>query len=337
MSRSTTAALSYPQRGPGSTPRWIAAGLAITGFGHYYPERLVRNDVHSYRRPGNVVDTAVLGRVTVSSRHVAGDHESVAFMASHAARAALGHAGLAADDLDLLVVSNWTDPPYLPDHAPQVAELLGATSAFAFDVSAACVGFVHGVQLAAASLVAMPELRYAVVVSSERFSRRARPGSKSELICGDAAGAVVLERTASGRGGLLDSIVRSDGSRADLVTVRTPDAWITSRAELADHAAADMVDACRHVLERSGYTVDDVDWVVPHPGTDAVNERLRDKLGVADERFLVNFHDRGNTASASIPVVLSEFSDAGMFRPEDLVLSPAIGAGWYHGALLFRL
>ncbi|PJE94913.1 ketoacyl-ACP synthase III [Streptomyces carminius] len=318
-------------------PRWARHGLAITGTGHYYPRRLVHNDGAELTRQGSAASAAVLGRVAVRSRHVSDEQESVPFMASAAVTGALRHAGLRPADVDLLILSNWTTPPYMPEYAPQVADRIGAGACLAFDVSAACAGFVHGVQLAAGHFVAMPEIRTAVVVAAEQFSRRARPGSKGELVCGDAAGAVVLERSGRTGTGLLDSVLASDGSRSELVTVRMPEAWITSKPDLPEHAAAGLLRACEELLDRNGLTPGDIDWWVPHPGTDLVHERLRASLGVPHERFAFNFHDRANTASASIPTVLSEFVEAGLFRPGHLVLAPAIGSGWYHGALLFRL
>ncbi|WP_165987580.1 ketoacyl-ACP synthase III [Streptomyces sp. YIM 98790] len=318
-------------------PRWAEHGLAVTGAGRYYPRRRVATPDTAPARQEGRGGTAVLGDISVRARHISDEREDVPYMAAAAVTQALEHAGLRPADVDLLILSNWTTPPYLPEYAPQVADRIGAGGCLAFDVSAACAGFVHGVQLAAGQLVAMPELRTAVVVSSEQFSRRARPGSRGELVCGDAAGAVVLERPAGRRAGLLDSTLTSDGSRSGLVTVRMPEGWISSRPEVPEHAAAGLVASCRELLERNRMRPEDIDWVVPHPGTDAVHRRLRERLGIPAERYAFNFRDRANTASASIPIVLAEFSEAGILRPGDVVLAPAIGSGWYHGALLFRL
>ncbi|WP_051362975.1 ketoacyl-ACP synthase III [Amycolatopsis thermoflava] len=316
-------------------PRWASAGLVLRGFGLYYPEEQIFNsDVAAV--PGNSIDTSVLGTVSVRSRHRSSETETVQFMAAEAGKAAVKDAGLEPTELDLLVLSNWTTPPFTPEYGPEVAALLGTPRTLAFDISGACVGFLHGVQTAAAYLHCVPEARHALVVCSEQFSRRVRPGSKGELVASDAAGAVVLSKSTE-KSGLIDVVLHSDGSRADVIRVAAPRGWIRSESTLPDHAVTSIVDSCAEVFRRTGVTMDEVDWVVPHPGTDVVHRRVRTALEVPEEKFIVNFETRGNTSSASIPIVLAEQVAAGRFRPGDLVLSPAIGAGWYSGAMLYRI
>jgi len=312
---------------------WVGARLRLAGLGHYYPRALVRND--ALDRPiGNEVDRAVLGSVGVRSRGVADESETVPAMAAQAAARALAVANLAPERVDLLVLGNWTDRQSIPELAPQVAQMLGATSALAFDVCGACAGFVHGMQTACALLAAHSTWTTAVVVCSERFSRRVRPGSTGERVVGDAAGAVVL---AKGGPGVIDSLLASDGSSADTVTAYPPNLWIKSKPELLELAVSSMVGTSDEVLARNGLTMADVDWVVPHPGTDLVHQRVKERLGIPPERFLTNFETRGNTGAASIPIVLSEFGERDRFRAGDLFLTPAVGSGWFRGALLFRL
>ncbi|NIH85755.1 ketoacyl-ACP synthase III [Amycolatopsis granulosa] len=325
--------MSYEQGGAAG-PRWEAAGLVLRGFGLYYPEeQIVNSDVAAV--PGNAIDASVLGTVSVRSRHRSSETETVQFMAAEAGKAAVKDAGLEPTELDLLVLSNWTTPPFTPEYGPEVAALIGSPRTLAFDISGACVGFLHGVQTAAAYLHCVPEARHALVVCSEQFSRRVRPGSKGELVTSDAAGAVVLSK--SDRGGLIDVVLHSDGSRADVIRVAAPRGWIRSQSSLPDHAVTSIVESCAEILRRTGVTMDEIDWVVPHPGTDVVHRRVRAALEVPEEKFIVNFETRGNTSSASIPIVLAEEIAAGRFRPGDLVLSPAIGAGWYSGAMLYRI
>jgi 3-oxoacyl-[acyl-carrier-protein] synthase-3 len=174
----------------------------------------------------------------------------------------------------------------------------------------------------------------ALVTCSEQFSRRVRPGSKGELLCADAAGAGLLEREEGARG-LVDSVVHSDGDRADVIGARPPKGWVRSQHDLPEHAVESIVGACDSIMRRNGVSVEDIDWVIPHPGTDVVHGKVKAALGVPDEKFVVNFERFGNTSSASIPIVLAEERERGRLRDGDLVLSPAIGAGWYYGALLY--
>jgi 3-oxoacyl-[acyl-carrier-protein] synthase-3 len=312
---------------------WADAQLRVAGLGHYYPRALVRNDPPD-GPIGNDVDRLLLGSIGVRTRGVADESETEPVMAVHAATRALADADLAPEQVDLLVLGNWTQRQSIPELAPQVAHRLGATSALAFDVCGACAGFVHGVQTACALLAAHPSWATAVVVCAERFSRRVRPGSAGELVVGDAAGAAVL---AKGGPGLVDSLLASDGGNAETVTAYPPNLWIRSRPELLELAVSSMVDACEELLARNGLTMADIDWVVPHPGTDLVHRRVKERLAIPTERFLTNFETRGNTGAAAIPIVLSEGHEHGRFRPGDLFLTPAVGSGWFRGALLFHL
>lgn len=167
------------------TSLWRESGLRLSGFGHYYPRLQVENE--SAEAPaGNAVDEAVIGRLRRPQPPCGGRGGDPRVHGVRAARAAMEQAGITADEVDLLVLSNWTDRQFVPEWAPHTAHLLGADRALAFDVCGACTGFVHGVQTAAAHLGTHATWRHALVVSSERFSRRVRPGSKGELIVGDA-------------------------------------------------------------------------------------------------------------------------------------------------------
>ncbi|CAL9353565.1 ketoacyl-ACP synthase III [Streptomyces sp. NPDC012461] len=318
------------------TSLWRESGLRLSGFGHYYPRLLLENG--SAEDPaGNAVDEAVIGRLDVRSRHVADEDETPAYMAVRAAHSALEQAGVTPDELDLVIVSNWTDRQFVPEWAPHTAHLLGAGRALAFDVCGACTGFVHGVQTAAAYFGTHSAWRHALVVSSERFSRRVRPGSKGELIVGDAAGAAVLSRGAEPDAGLWDSLLISDGSGRETVTAHPPNGWIKSSRELVSIAAASHADLAARMLARSGVKMDEIDWVVPHPGTGQLHAAVRERLSIPQERFVTNYEIRANTGSASVPIVLSEMARDGRLTPGDLCYTPTVGSGWYYGGLLFRV
>jgi 3-oxoacyl-[acyl-carrier-protein] synthase III len=170
--------------------------------------------------------------------------------------------------------------------------------------------------------------------SARRFSRRVRPGSTGELVVGDAAGTVVL---AKGAPGVVDLVLASDGSHAETVTAYPPELWIKSKPELLELAVSSMVAVCDQLLARNGLTMADIDWVVPHPGTDTVHQQVKQRLAIPPERFLTSFETRGNTGAASIPIVLAEHRAQDRFRHGDLLLTPAVGSGWFRGALLFHL
>lgn len=310
------------------------AGLAFTGYGHAFPSELRRpEDEPAWS--ANDAEAAVVGSSVPRARHVCREDESIEGLACEAARAALHKSGRSADEVELLILSNWTDPTPLPSRAPGVAHLLGADDALALDINAACIGFVLGVQLAA-DRMRSTGAEVAVVVAADRFSRRVRPGSRGESVCGDGAGAVVMERQSDG-GVLLGASIRSDGSLAGVVTVRGEGQWITSRQDVAQVASESMVARAVEVLGQSGLQLSDVSWCVPHSGTAQVLESLHQRLGLPPDRVLTNYGHRANTGSATVPSSVSEYLADGTIRRGDVVLAPSVGSGWYSGALLFRV
>lgn len=316
---------------------WAGSGLRFAGYGHYYPRHVRTNEggVTIDDRTYTHEDTAELG---VRSLHIADEEETLEYMAARAVRAALSNAGAAAAQTDLLVLANWTDRQFIPEIAPAVAAAVGADGAVAFDLCGACVGFVHGVQTSAALLTAHPGWQRAVVVAADRFAHRARPGTRGQLVFGDAAGAVVLEKgDPQDPQGVLDSVLECDAAQADTVAARPPDGWLVPRPELIDLAVRSNAQIAHTILDRNDLKISDVDWLVPHPGNNAIHAGVREQLDLSAEKFLTNLPNRGNTGCASIPSTLSEFSEKGVLRPGDLVLSTAVGSGWYYGGLLYRL
>ncbi|WP_328322444.1 ketoacyl-ACP synthase III [Streptomyces sp. NBC_00388] len=316
---------------------WTGSGLRFAGLGHYYP-RHRRSHEGEVTIGGRTYPPEAAAELGVRSLHVADEDETLEFMAVEAAKSALENAGYGASDIDLVVLANWTDRQWIPEIAPGVAAALGAHGALAFDICGACTGFVHGVQTAASMLSAHPGWKRAVVVAADRFTRRARPGTRGQLVFGDAAGAVVLEKgDPDDPSGLLDSVLDCDASEADTVAARAPEGWLRPKPELIDLAIRSSLKVADNVLTRNELKTSDIDWLVPHPGNNAIHAGVRDGLDLAPAKFLTNFADRGNTGCASIPIALSEFSESGVLKSGDLVLSTAVGSGWYYGGLLYRL
>ncbi len=309
--------------------------VSITGLGTWLPRAMLSNaDLPPLDRPATDAEIARLG---VYTRGIASDEESIPLMAAEAARAAMADAGVGPDDLDFLVLSNWTQRRFLPDFAPRVQALLGATRAFAFDVSTACAGFVYGIGVARGFLQD-PRLRRGLVVSAETTSRRARPRSRATLVFGDAAGAVVVERGERGTR-VLDVELATDGSQWAAMEIDASGHVVThiEQKELQKLATTSFANASAAVLGRQGLRMADVDWVVPHSGTAGIQSLLSRALDVAPERILTNFPTVGNVSSAAIPVALDAFRREGKLRPGQIVLAPTTGSGWYAAALLLRM
>ncbi|MFI6758053.1 ketoacyl-ACP synthase III [Micromonospora sp. NPDC050417] len=313
---------------------WTGRSLGFVGFGTYFPKQVVRlADVVT--PSGRTLPEHKLLRLGVRTKHVA-DEETVSDMAVHAARRALEQAGLQGRDIDLVVLSKCTGRwHYTPDLAPLIAERLDATGAYAFDVSAGCAGFLHGTHIAAAQL-AVGGHRRALVIAAEQMTTRMQPGTPDALAAGDGACAAVLTTDAQPGRGLLHSLMLSHGEHADALITVPPHGWVQTSPKLYGLAAECQIAAMARILRESGTDLDEVDWILPHPGSNQVRRAVRDHLG-PDRRVIDNFETHGNAASASVATALAESVNDGIIGPGDLVLATAAGAGWFSGAMLLRV
>ena len=279
-----------------------------------------------------------LERLGVHRRGWASEEEGVAEMGTWAAERALRQAGVAAADIDLLILANWTQRRYIPELAPRVQRILGASRAFAFDVCGACAGFVNGIAIAH-SFLQGPRYERALVIASETLARRAKPGSRATLVYGDAAAAWVLERRSERGSRLMDCELISDGDHHDVMGVDAQGYVETyvPQSQLNALAAASFARASRQLLERNRMSLGDVTWIVPHSGTGGIQSALVKTFAVHAGKVLSNFKVVGNVSSAAIPVSLEHFIGDGTIRPGDVILSPTTGTGWYAAAMLYQI
>ena len=309
--------------------------VRITGFGSYLPQVMHSNaTLPPLDEP---IAPADVERIGVYRRGWASPDEGIAEMAAIAARRALARAATAAADLDVIILANWTRRRYLPEYAPTLKHLLGAEQAFAHELGCACAGFLYGLGTAS-EFLRNPRFRRALVVASEQTSQRARPGSRGTLILGDAAGAFVLER-AGGGGQLIDYELDCDGAHARIMDI-TDTGWVAThieQRELCALAARSIAEVAGRLLARNHMALGDVTWVIPHSGTAGVQAAIVRALALPPSRILTNFSSVGNVSSASIPVALDHFVAAGQVRAGDLVLSAAVGGGWYAAAALYTV
>jgi 3-oxoacyl-[acyl-carrier-protein] synthase-3 len=310
--------------------------ISITGVGSYLPRRMLSNaELPPFDEP---LTAEEMDRIGVRRRGWADDAEGIAEMAAAAGRAALERAGVAPQSLDLVILSNWTARRYIPDHAPRLLHLLGAKKAFGWDISCACAGFLYGLGTAHGFLQ-NPRWSRALVVAAEHTSRRGRPGSKAKLILADAAGAFVLERKEGGQGRLVDFELATFGEHHGIMEI-SPEGWVRThikQRELNELAGGTMTAVARRLLERNAMSLEHVRWVIPHTGTAGVQASVARTLGCPPEKILTNFSEVGNVSSASIPVAIDAFSRAGKIRPGDVILSAAVGTGWYAAAALYTV
>ena len=311
----------------------------IIGWGMYAPEQRRTNE-----EIATMVDTSdewILSRTGIKERRIAAPHESTATLAIRAAEAALTVANLPPEEIDLIIVASATPEHFFPATACIVQDVLGADRAGAFDLSAACSGFIYGVSLASQA-IQTGAIDTALVIGSETLSRFVDWKDRGTCILfGDGAGAVVLTAR-NERGGVLSCTMRSDGSGAELLTLpgggsRHPASLETlasnlhtikmSGREVFRFATTVMADATRVVLDKAGLTLDDLSLIIPHQANDRILRTAARRLKLPEEKIYVNVDRYGNTSSASIPIALCEAVQEGRVKAGDKLVMVGFGAG----------
>jgi 3-oxoacyl-[acyl-carrier-protein] synthase-3 len=320
----------------------------IIGTGSYLPERILTNK--DLEQMLDTSDEWIVSRTGISERRIAAEGEYTSDLATQAARRALEMAGLTAADIDLIVVSTVTGDFSWPATACLVQTQLGAEKAFAFDLSAACSGFVFGLATADNFLKA-GTVRRALVIGAEIFSRIVDWEDRTTCVLfGDAAGAVVLERQ-EGDNGLLSTHLHSDGSYWELLyqlgfgsrnppsrqggTEQAPYLQMKGN-EVFKVAVRSLCDVAMEALEANDLTVEDVTWFIPHQANRRILEATAKRLNLPMEKMVMNVSRVGNTSGASIPVALDELNRSGKLKRGDILLLDAFGAGFTWGSALIR-
>lgn len=311
----------------------------IVGWGMYVPQYRRTND-----EIATMVDTSdewISTRTGIKERRIAAEHESTATLAIRAAEAALEVANVAPEDLDLIIVASATPEHLFPATACLVQDDLGADRAGAFDLSAACSGFIYGLSLASQA-IQTGAIDTALVIGSETLSRFVDWSDRETCILfGDGAGAVVLAGR-NERAGVLSSTMRADGSGGELLSLpaggsRHPASLETLAnnqhtikmhgREVFRFATRVMANAARVVVEKAGWTLDDVTLVIPHQANSRIIQTAARRLKLSEEKVYVNLDRYGNTSSASIPIALCEAIDDGLIKPGDNLVLVGFGAG----------
>ena len=317
----------------------------VVGCGSCLPARVLTNDDLAA-----IVDTSdawIVQRTGIRERHIAAEGETTAGRGAAAARAALADAGLAAADIDLIVVATSTPDNTFPAAATLIQAELGMTHGFAFDVQAVCSGFVYALATADKFLLSGSHRR-ALVIGAETFSRILDWTDRTTCVLfGDGAGAVVLEAqqqpgTSADRG-VLTTHLRSDGRhRHKLYTDGGPSSTGTvgvvrmEGREVFRHAVGMITDVIEDAFAATGTTATDIDWFVPHQANKRIIDASAHKLGIAPEKVVLTVDRHGNTSAASIPLALAEAAHDGRIERGDLVLLEAMGGGFTWASALVR-
>ena len=313
--------------------------VTITGLGCHVPERIMTND--DLREFVDTTDEWVISRTGIRERRIAKPEEAMTDIALPACHRALEMAGVAAPTVDLLIVATITPDMAFPSTAALLADQLGMPDAAAYDLSAGCTGFMYAIAQAYAMLAAGLAGR-ALVVGGDVLSKILDWSDRSTLVLfGDGAGAVMLESTTEG--GFLGFELGADGAGGGSLWLPgsgsrlfdDPERFVKMNGrEVFKFATRVMVSSAQAILAECGKTVDEVDVYVPHQANIRIINHAAEKLGIPEEKIVVNVDRYGNTSSGSIPLALADAADDGRLGPGKLVLMTGMGAGLTWGSAL---
>lgn len=321
----------------------------VASIGVAVPSGVLTN--HDLTRTLDTSDQWIVERTGIRERRIAGPEESVAMLSREASEQALAGAGLRVEDIDTIVLATASPDHLLPGTACSLQALLGAHNAAAFDVAAACPGFVYALTVAE-GLIASGHSENILVVGAEKLSTITDFQDRSTAILfGDGAGASVVRRTSGNGRGILSTYLKSDGRLLPLlyrpgggsadpisekvVCERNHYMKMAGR-EVFKAAVLAMAEACDQVLRQAGMSADDIDLMIPHQANLRIIEATAKHTGMPMSKVMVNLDRYGNTSSASIPLALGQAVQEGRVKPGSLILLVAFGAGFTWGSALIR-
>jgi 3-oxoacyl-[acyl-carrier-protein] synthase-3 len=322
----------------------------VAGTGRGIPARIMTN--HDFAALG--LETShdwIVERTGIVERHICAPEETTCSMAATASRAAMERAGVTAQDIDAIILSTATTDRLLPATAVDLQADLDASRAAAFDISAACTGWVYGMTVAE-GLMASGVIETALVVGAEKMSAIVDWQDRSTCVLfGDGAGAAVVKRAKGGKRGIMSAYMKSDGTLAELLWRPSGGAKVPfaqgvlddrssfvkmAGREVFKHAVRSMSDACDRALEGAGLTGDDIDVLIPHQANMRIIEATAKHANISMDKVYVNVDRYGNTSSASIPIALDEAVEEGRVKEGTTALMVAFGAGFTWGSMIVR-
>jgi 3-oxoacyl-[acyl-carrier-protein] synthase-3 len=323
-------------------------GATIVGTGMCVPDRVLTN--HDLERLVDTSDEWIRERTGITERRIVAPGQQASDLATVAARRALESAGISALDVDQIVLATTTPDRFLPSCACTVQAKLGASRAAAYDMFAACTGFIYGLGIARGA-IGTGQADTVLVIGVEVLSRIVDYSDRNTCVLfGDGAGAAVVRPCAPGDG-VLSVSIHSDGVIGDLLEIPAGGSAIPASRESVERrehyirmkgrelfkvAVRGMEESLRAALDRAGLDPEDLDLVIPHQANQRIIEATRERLGVPPEKVIMNIDRYGNTSSASIPISLDEVVRAGRLGPGDRIGFVAFGGGVTWGASVMR-
>ena len=319
----------------------------MIGFGLYTPKNLVENE-----RLQEFLETSdewIRTRTGIERRYISLD-ENTSDLAVEASKKALNQAGLSAEDIDLIILATVTPDNFTPSTACIVQDKLGAKNAWAFDINAACTGFIYALKLGR-SLIRSGEAKNALIIGAETLSKALNWEDRGSCVLfGDGAGATVLTSTEEDCG-IKCVNVKSDGSKGDSLVIQglplnspfkdgreVSENYINMNGrEIFKFATKVMEESIVEILEKENIKIEDIDAIIPHQANLRIIDYVVKRLGIPREKFITNLQNYGNTSGASIPIALCESIDEGNLKKGDNIIMVGFGGGLTWGAALIKL
>ena len=321
----------------------------ITAIGHYVPPNVLTNK--DLEKMVDTSDEWITTRTGIKERHILDKDKGTSFMAARAAEMALRERGITPNDVDMILVATVTPDMMFPNTACLVQEAIGAKNAWGVDLNGACTGFVYALATGA-QFVENGRYQKVLVIGADKMSSIVDYTDRNNCVLfGDAAAAVLLEPSESGEEGILDFILKSDGSGGKYLympgggslhpasheTVEKRMHYIRQEGRTVfKFAVTGMAEVTEAILQKNNLSGKDIKYFVPHQANLRIIDATGKRLGLAEEQVLVNIDKYGNTTAATIPLGLSELYHEGKLKKGDLVLMAAFGAGFTWGSLLLR-
>ena len=320
----------------------------ITGIGGYVPDYVLNNEELS--RMVDTSDEWIMARVGIKERHILTEEGlGTSYMARKAAKQLIKKTGVDPDTIDALIVTTTTPDYKFPSTASIVLGKLGLKNAFAFDLEAACCGFLYTLDMAA-SMIQSGRYKKIIVIGADKMSSLVDYQDRATCVLfGDGAGAVLVEATEEEGVGVQNSYLRTDGKGLPFLHMKAGGSVCPASHFTVDHrlhylyqegrtvfryAVTDMSDDVATIMERNGLSADDVKWVVPHEANLRIIEAVTKRVGIPMEKVMVNIQRYGNTSAATIPLALWDYEKE--LKKGDNIVFTAFGAGFVHGASFYK-
>jgi len=320
---------------------------AITGVNGYVPEDILSN--HDLEKMVETNDEWIVSRTGISERRILKDKDKAsAFLGTQAVKGLLEKTNTNPLDIDLIVCPTVTPDMFFPSTANLIAGAVGATNAFAFDISAACSGFVYGISMAA-QFIETGRYKKVIVVGAEKMSSIVDYTDRATcIIFGDGAGAVLLEPNEEGYG-VLDFELKSDAVGKDFLHMKAGGSLKPASHETVDakehfvfqegqtvfkYAVSGMSEVSQNVMERNGLNGDNLTWLVPHQANKRILDFTAKRIGIAPQKVMMNIAKYGNTTAATIPLCLWDYED--QLKKGDTLIMTAFGGGFTWGAVYVK-